>query len=82
MENITGNTVHFYLKYMVGTIWFSNQMFNAEIHQKLVNKIVKLNCSAALKCFVTHWNVDRSIVDIPRTNICAERGVKLTEELY
>lgn len=62
--------------------WFSNQMFNAEIHQKLMDGISELNCSAAMKCFVTHWDVDRSVVDIPRTNICAERGVKLMEELY
>jgi hypothetical protein len=57
-------------------------MFNAEIHQKLMDGTSELNCSAAMKCFVTHWNVDRSVVDIPRTNICAERGVKLMEELY
>ena len=62
--------------------WFSNQMFNAQIHQKLMDGISELNCSAAMKCFETHWNVDRSVVDIPQTNICTERGVKLMEELY
>ena len=61
--------------------WFSNQIFNAEIHHKLMDGISELNCSAAMKCFVTHWNVVTSVVDIPRTNICAERGVKLMEEL-
>ena len=62
--------------------WFSNQMFNTEIHQKLMEAISELNCSVAMRCFVTHWNVDSSVVDTPRTNICAKRGVKLMEELY
>ena len=62
--------------------WFSNQMFNAEIHHKLMDGISELNCSAAMKCFLTHWNADNSVVDTPRTNICAERAVKLMEELH
>lgn len=62
--------------------WFSNQMCNAEIHRKLMDGIFEWNCSAAMKCFVTYWNVERSVVDIPRTNICAEIVVKLMEELY
>ena len=46
-----------------------------------MNSISELNCPGAMKCFTTHWNLDKSILDIPRTNICAERAVKLMEEL-
>ena len=46
-----------------------------------MNSISELNCPGAMKCLTTHWNLDKSILDIPRTNICAERAVKLMEEL-
>ena len=61
--------------------WFSKQMFNEEVYQNLMNSISELNFPGAMKCLITHWNLDKSIIDIPRTNICAERAVKLMEEL-
>ena len=41
----------------------------------------ELDCSGAMKCFKTHWNLNKSILDVPRTNICAERAIKLMKEL-
>jgi len=62
-------------------VWFSNQMFHETVYQNLMDSISQLNCSAALKCFKTHWSSEQSILDIPRTNICAERAVKVMEDL-
>ena len=62
--------------------WFLNQNFNADTYRKLFNGISDLQCPTAMKCFVTQWNEEISVVDTPRTNICAERGIKLMEQLY
>ncbi len=62
--------------------WFSNQRFKDGIYQRLFDAIFELECPGALKCLKTHWNLDKSVVDVPRTNIIAERGIKLMEELY
>ena len=40
-----------------------------------------LQCSPAQNCFQKHWSLQKSRVDVPRSNIIAERGVKLMEEL-
>ena len=40
-----------------------------------------LYCSGAMKCFTTHWNLNKSILNVPRINICAERAMRLMEEL-
>lgn len=41
-----------------------------------------MNCLAAKKCLETHWKIESSVINVPRTNIVAERAVKLMEELY
>ena len=40
-----------------------------------------LQCSPAQNCFQKHWSLQKFQVDVPRSNIIAERGVKLMEEL-
>ena len=62
--------------------WFSDQRFNNMTSSKLLEGIVKTTCPGALKCYKTHWSNDASILDVPRTNIIAERTVKLMEELH
>ena len=57
-------------------------MFNEQVYQNLMNSISELNCPGALKCLTTHWNLDKSIIDIPRTNICAERAVKFSVNFF
>lgn len=62
--------------------WFSDQKFKETLYENLYSTIKEVKCPSALKCFVTHWNNNRSIIDIPRTNIIAERAIKLMEELH
>lgn len=61
--------------------WFCNQKFDGNIYNKLLAAIRKTGCKNAEKCFKTHWCTDDSQIDIPRTNIIAERAVKLMEQL-
>ena len=60
-------------------VWFLNKMFKDEDYQNLMNLITELNCAPM---FETYWNIDKSILDIPRTNINAKRAVKIVEELH
>ncbi|KAL7632014.1 UNVERIFIED_CONTAM: hypothetical protein RMT77_017664 [Armadillidium vulgare] len=56
-------------------VWFSNQRFNNEIYDKLLSIIKETKCRTAEKCFKTHCSKENSVIDIPRSNIIAERGI-------
>ena len=47
----------------------------------MLDALTEIKCTATLKCFMKHWSKVDSVVHIPRTNIIAERGVKLMEDL-
>ena len=70
-----------FLAYKWQKAWFSGQMYNEELTESLSSAIHNLKCPPAIKCFETHWNLQQSRINIPRTNIVAERNVKLMEEL-
>jgi hypothetical protein len=59
--------------------WFSNQHYNDRSYDDLFTSISQLGCEKALKSFTSHWSNERSIIDIPRSNIVAERAVKVME---
>ena len=61
--------------------WFSNQHY-LDAYNKLLAAVFKLKCPKALRCFSTHWIKERSVLDVPRSNMVAERAVKLMEELH
>lgn len=56
-------------------------MYSEELTVSLSSAVHNLKCPPAIKCFETHWNRQQSRIDVPRTNIIAERNVKLMEEL-
>jgi hypothetical protein len=62
--------------------WFSNQHYTEDSYNLLHAAVSKLNCPKALRCFSTHWIQQRSVLDVPRSNLVAERAVKLMEELH
>jgi len=62
--------------------WFSNQHYSEDSYNQLHIAVSKLNCPKALRCFSTHWIQDRSVLDVPRSNMVAERAVKLMEALH
>ena len=80
MENYTRNMLLFHLCTWQ-EVWFPNQMFREEVYNKLKDSISMLHCSGAMKCFTTQWNLNKSILDVTHTNICAEKAIKLMEEL-
>ena len=62
--------------------WFSNQHFNTRVYDNLLSAISELGCQKAIKCFKTHWVTQPSVIDVPRSNIVAERAVKTLENIY
>lgn len=62
--------------------WFCNQYYVADAYSELRTAVESLRIPKALKCFSHHWKNQRSVLDVPRSNIVAERAVKLMEELY
>ena len=47
----------------------------------LSEAIKKVGVSKAFKSFNNFWNEDPSVLDVPQTNIVAERGVKSMEDI-
>ena len=62
-------------------VWFSNQHYSERNYEDLKSAITEVGCAKSLKCFETHWVRDPSLLDVPRSNILAERAVKLMEEV-
>ena len=61
--------------------WFSNQKFDPDIYNHILSHVRKTNCQTAEKCLKTHWSQEISTIDIPRTNIVAERAIKLMQDI-
>ena len=62
--------------------WFTNQHYLEDTYNDLHAAVSKLKCSKALKSLSTHWVKERSVIDVPRSNMVAERAVKTMEELH
>ena len=62
--------------------WFSDQHYTENVYEELHSAISKFGCQKAIKCFETHWVNKPSIIDVPRSNIVAERAVKIMENIY
>ena len=75
------HSIYFALSSHVHGRKYGFQIKKEEVYNKLKDSISILDCSGAMKCFTTHWNLNKSILDVPRTNICAERAIKLMKEL-
>ncbi|KAG0417875.1 hypothetical protein DMUE_6413 [Dictyocoela muelleri] len=73
-ERNTGNPNYFYC------FWLAGSIIN-EIYDKFLSNIKETKCRTAEKCFKTHWSKENSVIEISRSNIIAERGIKLMEEL-
>ena len=61
--------------------WFHSQHYNETSFNELLSSLNKIKCKKAIMCLVTHWLVEESLIDIPRSNQIAERAVKLMEKL-
>lgn len=61
--------------------WFSNQHYSETDYEDLLSAISQLKCPKAVKCFSTHWKKEPSVLNVPRSNIVAERAVKLMDDV-
>jgi hypothetical protein len=62
--------------------WFSNQHYSENTYNELHAAVSKLKCPKALQSFSKNWIKQPSVLDVPRSNMVAERAVKLMEELH
>jgi hypothetical protein len=69
-----------FISYSWADHWFSSQLFRPEDFHELsaaLNDYPK-----GLKCFQNHWKTYESPINIPRSNQCCERAIKVLQELY
>lgn len=71
-----------FISYEWADAWFRTQHYNEATFNELLTSLRKTKCKKAIKCLETHWKVEESLIDIPRSNQNAERAVKLMEELH
>ena len=71
-----------FICYEWANAWFHSQHYNEASFNELFTSLIKIKCKKAIKCLKTHWSVEESLIDIPRSNQIAERAVKLMEELH
>lgn len=62
-------------------IWFSDQRFRYNNFENLETSVKPFK--NAHKCLLKHWvEEDSAILNLKRTNICAERAIKVIQEIY
>ena len=69
-----------FISYDWADYWFTNQMYN-ENDFKNLSEILK-PYKKALHSLENHWEQEPSVLNIPRSNQCAERAIKVMQELY
>lgn len=60
-------------------LWFSDQMYCEADFLKLAEALMPYK--SALACLESHWKREPSVINIPRTNQCCERAVKVMQEV-
>lgn len=62
-------------------IWFSDHCFQENNFEGLNKALIKF--TKAHECFIRHWvRTPSAIANQQRSNICAERGIKLVQDIY
>ena len=61
--------------------WFHNQLYDTSMYECLQDAIKSQNFPKALSTFLKFYNQESSKINIPRTNIIAERAVKKCRKL-
>lgn len=62
--------------------WFSSHVYDSCIYEILHSSLKEINCPKALNSFEKHWKNEPSVIsNIKRTNIFAERAVKVMETI-
>jgi hypothetical protein len=69
-----------FISYDSAQFWFADQLYK-ENDFKSLSEILK-KFKKAPNVLANHWNNQPSVINIPRSNQCAERAVKVMKELY
>ena len=60
--------------------WFSDQMFRIADFAELEEALAPYQ--SALGCLRRHWKQEPSRIDIPRSNQCCERAIKVMQDIH
>lgn len=69
-----------FISYDWADYWFSDQTYKIYDFERLSESLRPYK--KALKCLQTHWKREPSMLNIPRSNQCAERAIKIMQDLY
>jgi hypothetical protein len=60
-------------------VWFSDHLYQPMVFRSLEDSVKPYK--KALTCLYNHWSQASSPLNIPRSNMCAERAIKVMQEL-
>jgi hypothetical protein len=69
-----------FISYSWSDAWFSCQFFDENHYSQLQQALHPY--SKAARCLETHWSQLPSPINTQRSNICAERAIKILEDIY
>lgn len=73
------DTVCKFISYDWAKFWFADQVYKENDFNKLSETLKRFK--KASNVLINHWNQQPSAINIPRSNQCAERAVKVMQEL-
>lgn len=76
----TLDKICFFISYQWAEFWFADQKYKNSDFEKLSEILSPYK--KALQCLKNHWKQEPSVINIPRSNQCAERAVKVMQDLY
>ena len=69
-----------FICYNWAEFWFTDQSYQHDDFNTL--KEMLKPCKKVSYTLQRHWNPDPSVLDIPKSNQCAERSIKVIQKLY
>jgi len=69
-----------FIPYDWADYWFTDQMYNENDFKNLSKTLHPYK--KALQSLKNHWKQEPSVLEIPRSNQCAERAIKVMQKLY
>ena len=69
-----------FVSYDWAQYWFTDQMYKDKDYTNLAEILKPYD--KALRVLQNHWKQEPSVIKIPRSNQCAERAIKVMQDLY
>ena len=73
-------TIYDFIANSWSDFWFSSHYFEEHCYENLLSALV--GYEKALNTFKKFWSQEPFRISVPRTNQCAERAIKVVEEMH